>query len=220
MSIKSIFNLYSIIILGVIISAISIFAYVRYQNSINQAAEIRYNPLTESEKAVVDKNIKDALAQQKQKRLSEAQKQKKDSDKHASVDETTVGKTEFNPDNVKSEYMKKRPEFVEEGSGDINVKKSKQQAEEKFDFDVRSAGKIPEGLPFDPRDLSNLAPNINVPGREFKVGSKDELIKLIAEWENSDDPKLKAMSGALKQQLDNLGDNVNMTIKVAEVASD
>ncbi|MYB64725.1 hypothetical protein F4X73_08545, partial [Candidatus Poribacteria bacterium] len=75
--------------------------------------------MTESEKAVVDKNIKDAIAQQKQKRLSEAQKQKKDSAQHSSVDETTVGKTEFNPDNVKAEYMKKRPEFVEGGSNDI-----------------------------------------------------------------------------------------------------
>ena len=215
MSFKSIFNLYSIIILGVIISAISIFAYVRYQNSINQAAEIRYNPLTESEKAIVDKNIKDTIAQQKQKRLSEAQKQKEDNDKHASVDETTVGKTQFNPDNLKAEYMKKRPEFVEEGSNDINVKKSMQQAEEKFDFDVHSAGKIPEGLPFDPRDLSNLPPNLNVSGREFKVSSKDELVRLIAEWENSDDPKMKAMAKSLKTNIDNLGDNVEMKIVIA-----
>ncbi len=215
MSIKSIFNLYSIIILGVIISAISIFAYVRYQNNINQAAEIRYNPLTESEKAIVDKNIKDTIAQQKQKRLSEAQKQKEDNDKHASVDETTVVDGEFNPDRIKAEYMKKRPEFVEEGSNDINVKKSKQQAEEKFDFDVHSAGKIPEGLPFDPRDLSNLAPNLNVPGREFKVSSKEELVRLIAEWENSDDPKMKAMAKSLKEQVDNLGDNVEMKIVIA-----
>lgn len=215
MSIKSIFNLYSIIILGVIISAISIFAYVRYQNSINQAAEIRYNPLTESEKAIVDKNIKDTIAQQKQKRLSEAQKQKEDNDKHASVDETTFGRTEFNPDNVKAEYMKKRPEFVEGGSNDINVKKSKQQAEEAPDIEVLSSGKIPEGLQFDPRDLSNLPPNLNVSGREFKVSSKDELVRLIAEWENSDDPKMKAMAKSLKTNIDNLGDNVEMKIVIA-----
>ncbi len=216
MSIKSIFNLYSIIILGVIISAISIFAYVRYQNSINQAAEIRYNPLTESEKALVNKNIKDAIAQQKQKRLSEAQKQKEDNDKHASVDETTVGKTEFNPDNAKAEYVIKRPEFIEDQSDDINVKKSKQQAEEKPEFDIRSAGKIPESLQIDPRDISTLVPNINVPGREINIGSKEELIELIAEWENSDDPTKKAMSKSLKEQVDKLGDNVvNMKIVIA-----
>ena len=199
MSFKAIFNLYSIIILGVIISAISIFAYVRYQNSINQEAEIKYNPLTESEKAIVDKNIKDTIAQQKQKRQSEAVNEKKASVQHSSNDETNGADGEFNPDKVKAEYMKKRPAFVDEQSNDIYVKKSKQQVVEKPDMEVRSAGKIPEGLPFDPRDLSNLAPSINVPGREFKVGSKDELIKLIAEWENSDDPKLKAMSGALKE---------------------
>ena len=216
MSIKSIFNLYSIIILGVIISAISIFAYVRYQNSINQTAEKRYNPLTESEKDLVNKNIKDAIAQQKQKRLTEAQKQKADNDKHASVDETTVGKTEFNPDNVKAEYVNKRPAFIEDQSNDINVKKSKQQAAEKPDIDVRSAGKLPEGLPFAPHDLSNLVPNINVPGREINIGSKEELIKLIAEWENSDDPKMKALSKTMKEQVDKLGDNVvNMKIVIA-----
>lgn len=217
MSIKSIFNLYSIIILGVIISAISIFAYVRYQNSINQTAEIRYNPLTESEKAVVDKNIKDAIAQQKQKRLSEAQKQKKDSDKQASVDETTVGKTEFNPDNVKAEYMKKRPEFVDEQSNDIYVKKSKQQEGEKSDFDIRSTGEIPEGLLFDPRDLSNLAPNLNVPGG-IKISSKDELVRLISEWENSDDPKMKGMAKALKENFNKMdvGDNAKMEIVIIE----
>lgn len=216
MSIKSIFNLYSIIILGVIISAISIFAYVRYQDSKNQAVEKRYNPLTESEKAVVDKNIKDAIAQQKQKRLSEAQKQKEDNDKQASVDETTVGKTEFNPDNAKAEYVIKRPGFIEDQSNDINVKKSKQQGEEKPDIDVRSAGKLPEGLQFDPRDISNLVPDINLPGREINVGSKEELIKLIAEWENSDDPKLKALSKTMKEQVGKLGDNVvNMKIVIA-----
>ena len=218
MSIKSIFNLYSIIILGVIISAISIFAFVRYQNSINQAAEIRYNPLTESEKAVVDKNIKDAIAQQKQKRLSEAQKQKKDSAQHSSVDETTVGKTEFNPDNVKAEYMKKRPEFVEGGSNDIYVKKSKQQEGEKSDFDIRSTGKIPEGLPFDASDLSNLAPNLNLPGGGIKISSKDELVRLIAEWENSDDPKMKGLSKALKENFNKMdvGDNAKMEIVIIE----
>lgn len=210
MSIKSIFNLYSIIILGVVISVISIFAYVRYQNSINQAAEIRYNPLTESEKAIVDKNIKDEIAQQKQKRLSQAQEQKEDNDKHASVDETT-----FNPDNVKAEYAKKRPKSVEEGSNEIFVKKNKQQTEEKSDSDVRSADKLPEGLPFDPRDLSNLAPNLNVPGREINVSSKDELVRLIAEWENSDDPKMKALAETMKEQADKLGDNVNMKIVIA-----
>ena len=124
MSIKSIFNLYSIIILGVILSAISIFIYVRYQNSINQTTEIKYNPLTESEKAIVNKNIKDTIAQQKQKRLSEAVKEKKDSLQHSSVD------GEFNPDNVKAEYVNKHSEFVEEQSNDINVKKSQQQEEE------------------------------------------------------------------------------------------
>ncbi len=216
MSIKSIFNLYSIIILGVILSAISVFIYVRYQNSINQTVEKRYNPLTESEKAVVDKNIKDAIAQQKQKRLSEAQKQKEDNDKHASVDETTVGKTEFNPDNAKAEYVIKRPEFIEDQSNEISVKKSKQE-EGKPDIDVRSAGKIPEGLPFDARDLSNFGPNLNVPGREINIGSKEELIELIAEWENSDDPTKKAMSKSLKEQVDKLGDNiVNMKIVIAE----
>lgn len=215
MSIKSIFNLYSIIILGVILSAISVFIYVRYQNSINQTVEKRYNPLTESEKAVVDKNIKDAIAQQKQKRLSEAQKQKEDNDKHASVDETTVGKTEFNPDNAKAEYVIKRPEFIEDQSNEISVKKSKQEG--KPDIDVRSAGKIPEGLPFDARDLSNFGPNLNVPGREINIGSKEELIELIAEWENSDDPTKKAMSKSLKEQVDKLGDNiVNMKIVIAE----
>lgn len=217
MSIKSIFNLYSIIILGVILSATSVFVYVRYQNSINQTAEKRYNPLTESEKAVVDKNIKDAIAQQKQKRLSEAQKQKEGNDKHASVDETTDGKTEFNPDNAKAEYVIKRPEFIEDQSNDINVKKSKQQAGEKPDIDVRSAGKLPEGLQFDPRDISNLVPDINLPGRAINIGSKEELIKLIAEWENSDDPKMKALSKTMKEQVDKLGDNVvNMKIVIAD----
>ncbi len=216
MSIKSIFNLYSIIILGVIISAISVFIYVRYQDSKNQAAEIKYNPLSESEKALVNKNIKDAIAQQKQKRLSEAQKQKEDNDKQASVDETTVGKTEFNPDNAKAEYVIKRPEFIEDQSNDINVKKGKQQAEENSDIEVRSAGKIPEGLQFDPRDHTSLVPNINVPGREINIGSKEELIKLIAEWENSDDPKKKALSKSLKGQVDKIGDNVvNMKIVIA-----
>ena len=217
MSIKSIFNLYSIIILGVILSGTSVFIFVRYQNSINQTAEKRYNPLTESEKAVVDKNIKDAIAQQKQKRLSEAQKQKEDNDKHASVDETTVGKTEFNPDNVKAEYVNKRPAFIKDQSNDINVKKSKQQAEEKPDIDVRSAGKIPEGLQIDQLDISNLVPDINLPGRAINIGSKEELIKLIAEWENSDDPKMKALSKTMKEQVDKLGDNVvNMKIVIAD----
>ncbi len=217
MSIKSIFNLYSIIILGVVLSAISVFIFVRYQNSINQTAEKRYNPLTESEKAQVDKNIKDAIAQQKQKRLSEAQKGKKDSVQHSSDDETTGVDAEFNPDNKKSEYMNRRPEFVEDHSNDYNVKKSKQQAEEKPDIDVRSAGKIPEGITFGPHDHTNLVPNINVPGHEINVGSKEELIKLIAEWENSDDPKKKALSKALKAQVDKLGDNVvNMKIVIAD----
>ena len=217
MSIKSIFNLYSIIILGVILSAISVFIYVRYQNSINQTAEIKYNSLTESEKALVNKNIKEEIAQQKQKRLSEAQKEKKDSSQHSSDDETTVVDAEFNPDNVKAEYVNKRPEFIEGQSNGINAKKRKQQAEEKTDIDVRSASKIPEGLQFDPRDLSNLAPNINVPGREINIGSKEELIKLIAEWENSDDPKKKALSKSLKEQVDKLGDNVvNMKIVIAD----
>lgn len=214
MSIKSIFNLYSIIILCVIISAISIFAYVRYQDSKNQAAEIKYNPLSESEKALVNKNIKDAIAEQKQKRLSEAQKQKEDNDKHASVDETTVGKTEFNPDNAKAEYVIKRPGFIEDQSNEISVKKSRQE-EGKPDIDVRSAGKIPEGLQFDPRDHTSLVPNINLPGREINIGSKEELIELIAEWENSDDPTKKAMSKSLKEQVDKLGDNVNMKIVIA-----
>lgn len=216
MSIKSIFNLYSIIILGVIISAISIFAYVRYQDSKNHAAEIKYNPLSESEKALVNKNIKDAIAEQKQKRLSEAQKQKEDNDKQASVDETTVGKTEFNPDNAKAEYVIKRPEFIEDQSDEISVKKSR-QAEEKPNTDVRSAGKIPEGLQFDPRDHTSLVPNINVPGREINIGSKEELIELIAEWENSDDPKKKALSKSLKEQVDKIGDNVvNMKIVIVD----
>ena len=57
-------------------------------------------------------------------------------------------------------------------------------------------------------------PNLNVHGREFKVSSKDELIKLIAEWENSDDATLKGMSEALKKSIDKLGDNGNMTIKI------
>ena len=217
MSIKSIFNLYSIIILGVILSATSVFIYVRYQNSTNQTVEKKYNSLTESEKDLVNKNIKEEIAQQKQKRLSEAQKEKKDSSQHSSDDKTTVVDAKFNPDNVKAEYVNKRPEFIEGQSNGINAKKSKQQAEEKTDIDVRSAGKIPEGLQFDPHDLSNLVPNIPGSGREFNVGSKEELIKLIAEWENSDDPKKKALSKSLKEQVDKLGDNVvNMKIVIAD----
>ena len=217
MSIKSIFNLYSIIILGVILAATSVFIYVRYQNSINQTVEKKYNSLTESEKDLVNKNIKEEIAQQKQKRLSEAQKEKKDSSQHSSDDATTVVDAKFNPDNVKAEYVNKRPEFMEGQSNGINAKKSKQQAEEKTDIDVRSASKIPEGLQFDPRDLSNLGPNIPGSGREFNVGSKEELIKLIAEWENSDDPKKKALSKSLKEQVDKLGDNVvNMKIVIAD----
>ncbi len=172
--------------------------------------------MSESEKALVNKNIKDAIAEQKQKRLSEAQKQKKDNDKQASVDKTTVGKTEFNPDNAKAEYVIKRPEFIEDQSDEISVKKSRQE-EGKPDIDVRSAGKIPEGLQFDPRDHTSLVPNINVPGREINIGSKEELIKLIAEWENSDDPKKKALSKSLKEQVDKIGDNVvNMKIVIVD----
>ena len=221
MTIKSIFNLYSIIFLCVIVSALSIFVYVRHQNGTKQTAEVKYNTLTESEKAIVEKNIKNIIAQQKQKRIFEEQEQKKDTRQQTAVDETNRNNSEFNSRDVDAQYANKRREYIKAQSNEVETKKTKQPQEQPRSMNTHSTAKIPSGLNFDPRDPSTLPHLQNIPqgGREFKVNSKEELQKLLVEWEHGDDPKLKKMAENLKQNLNNMGENaddVKIVIHVAE----
>lgn len=216
MSTKPIYKVYSIIILCVAVSALSVFSYVKHQNTTQQSVEIKYNPLTEAEKAIVEKNIKDKIAQQKQERRAEEMNQKKDASQYSKVDESSRERSEFNSPDMDREYENKRPSFIDSQTDEIQVKKTKQK-QQSHDSDASVSTKKSFDLNFNPLDPSTLphSPKM-IGGREFEVKSVEELEELIAKWGKSGDPKLKAMAGNLKRDFSKMGDDVNIVIKVAD----
>ena len=211
MSIKSISKVSSIIFLCVVVSALSVIFYVRNQNNAHQTVEVKYNPLTETEKAIVKKNIKDRLAQQNQGRLSE--KLKNGDNQNRSVDETVIDRTEYDSTEMNAEFVKNRPEFLEAQSDEIEAKKTNQK-QQSTENDVSAKAKTPSDISIESLDSAKLPE-----GLSELLGESLMKEGINGKWENLDNPKLKLVVEGLKKQFntDNVKiDDVKVEIKVIE----
>lgn len=218
MSIKPIYKVSSIIFLCVVFSALSVLFYVRHQNNTQQTVEVKYNPLTEAQKAIVKKNIKERLAQQKQERVSE--NQKNSDNQNPSVDEKGIDRTEYDSTEMNAEYVKKRPDFIDAHSNEIEAKKAKQK-QQSSEKDASAKAKRPSDISFESLDSAKLPQGLSglLGETVMKVDSMEELEEIIAKWENGDDPKLKVMVEDLKKQFNT--DNVKVDdVKVEIIVVD